>query len=333
MRVKQYAFAAASVALFVLAFASPLMAADSNAKPCLCHPSVYIAQVNYKDPDGDVPARVEVCIDNVAYPMRLAGGRAADGTYRARLTLPPGEHSWYFYTEDIRGQSERFPRYGAEKGPFVGATKPMNRLPLLTDGGVRSGYDNRQNIYTYTVRYQDRDACKPPRCVKVIIDGLPYSMKLHSGTNIDGYYVYTTMLPAGPHAYYFIAMDSDGDCTTLPQHGFIRGPEIMEHGNTPPTVQDQRVEPPTGGMSTRYGYLVNYRDYDMDAPSLALIYVNGFPHQMELVKGKAYDGLYAYYGGQFLGNLHDYYFYFEDGRGGTRRYPQVGVFHGPVVTR
>jgi hypothetical protein len=342
MRVKQYAFAAASVALMVLALASPALAAQGNAKPCLAQPSispmtgtartVYVAQVTYRDPDGDVPAKVEVYIDNVAYPMRLAGGRAASGTYRARLTLPPGEHSWFFYAEDVRGQSERFPRYGARKGPFVGKTKPMNRLPILTEGGVRQGIDNRQNVYTYTVRYKDFD-CPPSPTVRVVVDGIVHDMKLHSGKPNDGIYIYQTTLPAGPHAYYFMAKDRNGDCVTHPANGFIRGPEIMERSNTPPMAQDQRVEPPTGGMRTRYGYLVNYRDYDMDAPSLALVYVNGFPYQLKLVKGDAYDGLYAYYGGQFLGNLHDYYFYFEDGRGGACRFPNVGTFHGPVVTR
>jgi len=343
MRIKQYAFAAASVALMVLALASPALAEQANAKPCLCHPgispmsgtarTVYIAKVEYRDADGDAPAKVEVYIDNVAYPMRLAAGKPANGTYRARLTLPPGEHTWFFYAEDVRGQSERFPRYGAEKGPFVGSKKPLNRLPILTEGGVRQGYDNRQNVYTYTVHYKDRDACKQPRCVKVIVDGIPHSMKLHDGTSFDGTWLYQTLLPAGPHAYYFVAMDSDGDCASLPQNGFIRGPEIMARANTPPMLTEQRIEPPTGGTRTRYGYLVNYRDCDLDAPSLALIYVNGTPHQLNLVKGDAYDGLYAYYGGQVLGYLHDYYFYFEDGRGGACRFPNVGIFHGPVVTR
>lgn len=343
MRIKQHAFAAASVALMVLALVSPLLAAQGNSKPCLCHPSispmkgtartVYIAQVTYRDADGDAPARVEVYVDGVAYPMRLVGGRSANGTYRARLTLPPGEHSYYFFTEDVRGLSERFPRYGAEKGPFVGATKPMNRLPLLSDGGVYFNYGDNENVYTYTVHYKDRDQCKPPRAVKVIVDGIPHAMKLHKGKDFDGIYLYETMLPPGPHAYYFMAMDGDGDCMSLPQHGFIRGPEVAEKPNTMPALFDQRLEPATGGTRTRYGWLTSYSDPDRDAPSLALIYVDGIPHKMDLVKGEAYNGLYAYYAGQFLGNLHTYYFYFEDGRGGSCRYPNVGVFHGPVVTR
>ena len=126
MRIKHTAFAAASFALAILALVSPSVAAQANTKPCLCYPTispmegtartVYVASAKYRDVDGDVPAKVEVYIDNVAYPMRLAGGKAADGTYRARLTLPPGEHSYYFYAQDARGADERFPRYGAKPG-------------------------------------------------------------------------------------------------------------------------------------------------------------------------------------------------------------------------
>jgi hypothetical protein len=343
MRVKHYAFAAASVVLLVLVLASPSLAAQGNAKPCLCYPTitpmkgtartVYVATVKYDDPDGDAPARVEVNVDNVAYPMRLAGGRPANGTYRARLTLPPGEHSYFFYAEDVRGESERFPRYGVRTGPFVGTTKPMNLLPILTDGGVFFDYGSDRSIYTYTVHYRDRDMCKPPRCVKVFVDGIPHDMAFHSGTRINGTYHYQTMLPAGPHAYYFMAMDDAGDCVSLPAQGFIRGPEVMAQPNSAPVLIDNRTEPATGGTTNRYGYLVHYNDVDMDAPVTTLIYVDNVPHAMRLVNGGAGNGLYSYVGRLFLSNLHSYYFYFDDGKGGTCRFPAVGVFHGPVVTR
>jgi len=343
MRVKHYAFAAASVVLLVLVLASPSLAAQGNAKPCLCNPTitpmkgtartVYVATVKYSDPDGDAPARVEVNVDNVAYPMRLVGGRAANGTYRARLTLPPGEHSYFFYAEDVRGESERFPRYGARTGPFVGATKPMNLLPILTDGGVYFDYGSDRSIYTYVVHYKDRDGCKPPRCIKVFVDGIGHEMALHSGTRINGTYHYQTMLPEGPHAYYFMAMDGDGDCVSLPAQGFIRGPEVIAQPNTPPALIDQRIEPPTGGTTGRYAFLVHYNDVDGDDPPTALIYIDNVPHAMTQVKGEDGNGLYSYIGRSFLSYMHTYYFYFEDGKGGTCRLPAVGAYHGPVVTR
>ena len=361
MRTKHYAFAAASVVLLVLVLASPSVAAQDNAKPCLCHPSispmkgtaktVYVATLKYTDPDGDAPARVEVYIDNVAYPMKRVGkGPVANSTYRARLTLPPGEHTYYFYAEDVRGASERVPRYGAYNGPYVGGKKPLNRLPLLTDGGVREKYGTEHSIYTYTVHYQDRDICKPPRCVRVFIDGICHDMKLYNSDNtpyydgscsnkklpggaFNGTYVYQTMLPNGPHAYYFMAMDGDGDCVSLPSAGFLRGPYVMAGMNSAPKLIDQRVEPTIGGMSDRYGFLVHYNDVDFDAPVVALIYIDNVPHGMKRVRGNAANGLYSYAHGDFLSNMHTYYYYFEDGHGNSVRLPAVGAFHGPVVTR
>jgi hypothetical protein len=343
MRTKHLAFAAASVVLVILALASPSLAMQGNAKPCLCHPTispmkgtartVYIATVTYRDPDGDAPAKVEVYIDNVAYPMRLVGGRSANGTYRARLTLPPGEHSYYFYAEDARGASERCPRYGSRPGPFVGTAQVYNIQPTLTEGGVYFDPGSDRSVYTYTVRYQDRDMCKPPRSVKVVIDGLPHEMSLHEGVPTNGLYLYRTMLSAGPHAYYFCAVDDQGDCITHPLQGFLRGPDVSAVPNSPPVVLDQTVEPPIGGPRTRYGYRVAYKDVDLDPASVALVYIDNVPHQMKLVKGAANNGIYSYVAKQYLGDLHDYYFYFEDGRGGTCRLPAVGVFHGPVVVR
>jgi len=81
-----------------------------------------------------------------------------------------------------------------------------------------------------------------------------------------------------------------------------------------------------------FTFRVNYRDADMDAPSLAMIYVDGVPHKMSRDAGPAGEGLYTFRTREVRGALHDYYFYFEDGRGGTRRYPEVGIFHGPIVT-
>jgi hypothetical protein len=295
--------------------------------------TVYVASAKYRDVDGDVPAKVEVYIDNVAYPMRLAGGKAADGTYRARLTLPPGEHSYYFYAQDARGADERFPRYGAKPGPFVGAKKPMNRQAMLSEGGIFFAAGTDGDVYTYTVHYRDRDDCLPPRAVKVIVDGICHSMKLHKGSENDGIYLYQASLPKGPHAYYFAAIDGNGDCVMHPAYGFLRGPDVMQPENAPPVLFDPNVEPPIGTSATGYTYTISYRDEDKDPAALACLYIDGARHKMKHVAGKSYSGLYTYRTRSYSGNLHDYYFYFEDGRGGTARHPEVGVFHGPVVTR
>lgn len=344
MHPKHSAFAAASVLLTILAVATPSFAAEGNSKPCLCQPSIepmegrtkttFVATVQYHDPDGDAAAKVEVYIDGVAYPMRLVRGRAENGTYRARLTLPEGEHSYYFYAEDGRGMSERFPRYGAKHGPYVGSRRKLyNRPAMLTDGGVYFDYGTDRSFYTFTVHYRDRDKCKPPTYVRVIVDGIPHNMTLHKGAASDGIYLYQASLAAGPHAYYFVAADGDGDCITHPQHGYLRGPEVALSFNSSPRLEDPRVDPPIGGRGTRYSYTVTYRDVDLDPPSLALVYVNDIPYGMRQASRLPYEGTYVYRAGHHLSGSHRYYFYFEDGRGGVRRLPTTGSFHGPVVVQ
>jgi len=343
MRVKHYAFAAASVILLVLSFASLSPAAQGNHKPCLCEAmmtpqegtarTVYVASVMYRDQDDDAPAKVEVYVDNNAYPMRLVGGRSSDGTYRARLTLPPGEHAYYFYAQDARGADERWPRYGAKPGPFVGQRKPYNRMSILTGGGVYFDYGTDRAVYTFKVHYADKDDVSRPRKVRVAVDGIWHDMKLHKGSPKDGDYLYQAMLPSGPHAYYFAAVDEKGDCVTLPQHGFLRGPQVEAPPNKSPVLLDERVTPSTGSTQTTFGYSVNYRDEDLDPAAVAIVYVDGVPHRMSLSAGKSYDGLYCYSARTYADPFHDYYFYFEDGRGGTSRVPARGVMHGPVVTK
>ncbi|MFO7674740.1 MAG: hypothetical protein R6X12_00265 [bacterium] len=344
MRKQHLAFAAGPLVLVLVLAASAAVAfAAENQKPCLCQPMIrpidgvarraFVASVRYMDPDGDAPALVQVNISGTAYPLRLAKGRANDGIYQARLTLPEGEHEYFFYAEDGRGGSERFPRYGAKPGPSVGQRRLYNRPAFLTGGGVHYQRGSDKNVYTFTVHYRDRDICKPPRSVKAIVDGIANDMTLHKGTANNGIYVYQAMLPAGPHAYYFVATDGDGDCVTLPAHGFLRGPDVSESMNLPPRLSDNRIMPPTGGHRTNYTYSIHCKDEDLDVPAVALVYVNDIPHQLTLAAGKPYEGIYQYRARHHIGWDHEYYFYFEDGRGGSVRFPEVGAFHGPVVTK
>jgi len=355
MRKQLRAFASASVTvLAILVLATPLAAAGNN-KPSLGGAkitptqggsrSVYVAMVSYSDPDGDAAAKVEVYVDGVAYPLRRVRGTLAKGIWRARLTLPPGEHNYYFYAEDVRGASERFPRYGAKPGPRVGTTKRIyNRVPELTNGGCYFDYGTDRAVYTFTVDYLDQDG-KQPRAVKVVLDGIPRKMTLHKGSPAAGTYLYQTRLKPGKHGYYFTATDDCGDGATHPAHGFLRGPEVEEQPNSPPVLLGERVNPALGyqpdlgaaildfASPSTYTYLVEYRDADYDPPSLALIYVNGKPHKMTLATGKPCGGEYIYRTRLYPGAHHNYYYYFEDGRGNSVRHPDDGYFHGPVVVR
>jgi len=352
MRKEHIAFAAACafgtclsravVVLMVLTFVLPVFAAEANHRPCLCGPkitplqgtgrTVYIAQVRYSDPDNDPPAKVEVYIDGIAYPMKLVKGKAASGIYQARLTLPSGEHNYYFYTEDIRGLPERFPRSGAKPGPYVGAGKQVyNRLPVLTNGACFEDYITGQNVYTFTVNYLDKDGVKP-QAVRVNIDGIWHDMELLQGSPAAGLYLYKTRLEPGNHFYYFAGIDQCGACVLHPAYGVIYGPQVGETENSTPRLMGEKVDPAAGNRGTIFTYYVEYRDADNDPPARAEIYINGKPHSMQLVGGKTHTGIYRFRTRLYPGMFHNYYFYFEDGKGGFCRLPEIGYFHGPVVT-
>ncbi len=339
MRKEHIAFAAAAVVFLTIAL--PLFAAAANNRPCLCGAkitplqgtgrTVYIAQVRYSDPDKDPPAKVEVYINGTAYPMKRVKGNAADGIYQARLTLPAGAHEHYFYAEDIKGLSERHPRYGTKPGPYVGTGKQMyNRLPVLTNGACHEDFITNHGIYTFSVNYNDKDGDKP-KAVQVNIDGVWHDMSLHQGSPAAGVYIFTTRLAPGNHYYYFAGIDQCGACALHPSYGVIQGPLVDEMGNALPRLMGEKLEPAAGNRSTVFTFYVEYRDLDNDPPARAEIYINGKPHQMKLLCGKPCSGVYQFKTKLCPGIYHNYYFYFEDGKGGWDRLPETGYFHGPFV--
>ncbi|MEO0069034.1 MAG: hypothetical protein ABIK23_07915 [candidate division WOR-3 bacterium] len=339
MRKEHVAFATAVV--LILTVALPVFAAEANRRPCLCGAKItplqgtgrttYIAQVRYSDPDNDPPAKVEVYINGTAYPMRLVKGKPAAGIYQARITLPSGEYNHYFYAEDIRGLSERYPRYGAKPGPYVGIGKQIyNRLPVLTNGACYHDYITNQEVYTFSVHYEDKDGVRP-QAVRVNIDGIWYDMTLHQGAPANGLYVYKTKLRPGKHFYYFAGVDQCGACVLHPAYGIIQGPTVWERGNAVPRLMGEKVDPAAGNRRTVFTYYVEYRDPDNDPPTRAEIYINGKPHKMHLMCGKPCEGVYRFKTKLCPGIYHNYYFYFEDGKGGWYRLPETGTFHGPVV--
>ncbi|MEO0092177.1 MAG: hypothetical protein ABIK61_05680 [candidate division WOR-3 bacterium] len=313
-----------------------------NNRPCLFDGTiepqsgtarnVYIASVHYYDPDGKRPSRIEVFVDDVSYPLKRKTGKPNDGIYRCKLTLPPGEHLYYFYAEDEQGKSARLPRYSAKKGPLVGVTKPILDRARLTKGGVfqKSGTD--KTLYTYTVNYYD-PKCNPPKEVAVYVDCIKYPMRLHKGSPSNGTYIATLTLPPGKHAYYFRAIDNLNNCISLPEQGFIRGPEVTETYNTSPQLFDVKLDPIIGYKPTTFTYYVTYLDEDFDTPSLIQIVIDGETYPLKLKQGKPYNGVYTFKTQHYLGNYHKYHFYCEDGRGGSCRVPPTGDFHGPVVVR
>lgn len=292
----------------------------------------YIASVYYYDPDGKRPIRIQVYVNDIGYTLKRASGKTNNGIYKTKLTLPPGKHSYYFYAEDDDGEAVRFPRYGNINGPTVSARKPYIQPAQLTNGGLLDNSGTDTKIFTYTVDFIDPND-KHPQKIYVVIDGINFPMQLHKGNSYNGTYIAQLKLPPGKHAYYFKALDAMGNCNSLPDHGFIRGPEISETRNSYPILSDVKLEPEIGYASQAYTYRVNYIDKDCDPPSLMQIIIDEKPYNLRLKNGSKYNGIYTFKMNHFIGNYHNYYFYCEDGRGGSCRFPETGYFYGPVVVK
>ncbi|MCK4795555.1 MAG: carboxypeptidase regulatory-like domain-containing protein [Desulfobacteraceae bacterium] len=101
--------------------------------------------------------------------------------------------------------------------------------------------------------------------------------------------------------------------------------------NHDPQLSGGLVSPASGDTNTDFYWYVDYYDEDGDSPVTKDVYVDGTVHTMTLDSGSASDGTYRY--SQKLGEgPHDYYFYFEDGYGGSDRLPSSGTSSGPSVT-
>jgi C1A family cysteine protease len=75
--------------------------------------------VRYVDADGDAPAVSNLVLDDVARPMTLYSGSAANGWYTFSTTLPAGQHYFYCYFEDGRGGTGRAPVAGDINSPVA----------------------------------------------------------------------------------------------------------------------------------------------------------------------------------------------------------------------
>ncbi len=341
MKILKYLVIFMSVLLIIFAktYAQDL---TLNKQPCLydgvIEPqsgttrNIYIASVRYYDPDGKKPIQIKVFVNENGYNLKKSSGKYNNGVYKTKLSLPAGKHSYYFYAEDDHGFSIKYPQYGVIKGPTVNLNRPYQQPATLMEGGLYQKIGTNKSIYTYTVRFKDPNE-KPPKKIRVVVDGISYPMQLHKGKLYDGIFLAKLTLPTGKHAYYFKAYDALGNCITLPEQGFVRGPDVISHQNSNPKLLDNKIEPPIGYKANTYSYYVTYIDEDNDPPSLMQIYINEQPYDLKLKQGKPYNGIYYLKYSHFVGNYHNYYFYCEDGRGGSYRFPETGYFYGPVVVK
>jgi len=190
----------------------------------------YTFSVVYRDADGAPPSESTVVVDGVAWPMTLATGDPADGTYSYTTQLSGGVHAFFFYFIDAYGLDVRLPTTGAFSGPTI------NSFPNLDSGEVEPTVGDTETVFEFSVDYHDDDGDEPLH-VQVVIDGTPSDMAPATPATREPYdmrYSYIRKLAEGPHNFFFRCQDLNGASDRLPAVGQYAGPEVSAFDDAPP---------------------------------------------------------------------------------------------------
>ncbi len=199
----------------------------------------YTFSVVYRDADGAPPSESTVVLDGVAWPMTLASGDPADGTYSHTTRLAGGIHTFFFYFVDAYGLDVRLPTAGAFSGPAV------NSVPALDDGKVAPTVGDTETVFEFSVDYHDDDGDEPLG-VQVVIDGAALDMVPATPATCDPYdmrYLYTRKLAEGAHDFFFRCQDLNGASDRLPDAGQYAGPNVSSFDGAPPYCRDMAPAP------------------------------------------------------------------------------------------
>lgn len=175
---------------------------------------------------------------------------------------------------------------------------------------------------------------------------LDFTDILAAGAGLQRYYlgVYdsTTGDPATLSAFKVVDLTTDPDtetaATSVPltfdrQQGYAfvdylyAGPAY----NDPPQLSSAAVDPEIGEAGSTFTFRVRYSDPDGDVPTVKNAVVDGTPRAMTLTGGTAANGWYGLDLALSTLGRHDFYFYFEDGKGEWAREPLAGADGGPTV--
>jgi len=141
----------------------------------------------------------------------------------------------------------------------------------------------------------------------------------------------TTIFP-NPDQVQFRFVASDEGSGSLVEAGVDEFIILANIGpvNNDPQFSSGGVDPLRGQYCKPFTFDVYYYDEDGDDPSVIDVYIDGVPYSMALVSGSGSNGFYEYETLLSIGT-HTFYFYAEDGQGGSVRLPETGEYDGPVV--
>jgi outer membrane protein assembly factor BamB len=114
-----------------------------------------------------------------------------------------------------------------------------------------------------------------------------------------------------------ITCDEDGKVFCIDQ-GVNHNPSLTNYDGWP-----DGVDPDIGLITTTFTFKVHYYDQDGQIPSIKNVVIDSTSHAMT---GSGANADYSYQQSGFAVGTHNYYFYFEDGYGGTARLPTTGTW-------
>ncbi len=276
------------------------------------------------DPDTGDTVKYDVFFGTSTSPPLVSNDQS--GTTHDPGTLSYNtKYYWKITATDNHGAST-----SGSLWDFTTGSAP-NNAPTLSSGSVTPSSGDASTTFNYYVTYADSDG-DAPTTKYVYVDGFPHMMTKISGDYTSGaMFKYSTTLSAGSHNYYFYFDDGHGHTKRLPTSGTSSGPTVLTP-NQPPTLSSGSVNPSSGDTSTTFNYYVTYTDSDGDTPTTKYVYVDGFPHMMTKISGDYTSGAMFKYSTTLSAGSHNYYFYFDDGHGHTKRLPTSGTSSGPTVS-
>nr|MDO8082658.1 C39 family peptidase [Candidatus Freyarchaeota archaeon] len=208
-----------------------------------------------------------------------------------------------------------------------------NGVTVIPEGGTTP---EDTVIFTGTVSDPDGDQVRLEielRQISEAFTGVPtqetISEFVPSGTQVT--ITRYGLVNAGYH-WQYRAKDSKGATSAWQEYGTSGNTDFTVSSNTPPELSNGYVEPSSGDTSTSFYYYVTYFDADGDSPSVKQVYIDDTPYTMSWYSGLDSWITYRYGPKNLPSGSHNYYFYFEDGRGGSDRLPDSGTYSGPPVS-
>jgi hypothetical protein len=226
-------------------------------------------------------------------------------------------YSWYAEASD--GE------FGTQSGTWSFTTAPPNTAP--NEPGNPSPADHATGVsIDANLSWTKGDPDAGDTVTSDVYFGTSTTPPLVSDNRVSTSYEPGTLSPNTKYYWYIVAADNHGASTTGPLWDFTTG----SAPNNAPQLSSPSVLPNSGTPSTDFYYYVTYYDSDGDSPSVMQVYIDDTPHAMSLCCASC--GTYRYGPGNLSEGDHNYYFYFEDGKGGTARLPASGSYPEPVVT-